>query len=136
MSRQPTWDRAAEIQTDMFEVAQSIGGLAVQLVFFRGRGEFEASEWTMTPAALAARMRDVRCRSGFTQLRRVLDHAANEAKRTRVGALVYVGDCFEEHGGAALPSPPPRWRCAAYRPSCSTRATIRRPRTCSRRSRG
>ena len=96
MSRQPSWDRAAEIQTDMFEVAQSIGGLAVQLVYFRGRGEFQASEWTTTPSALAARMRDVRCRSGFTQLRRVLEHAANEARRTRVGALVYVGDCFEE----------------------------------------
>lgn len=97
MSRQPTWDRAAEIQTDMFEVAQSIGGLGVQLVYFRGRGEFEASEWTTTPAALAAHMNGIACRSGFTQLRRVLDHATHDAKKTRVGALVYVGDCFEEH---------------------------------------
>jgi hypothetical protein len=104
MSRQPTWDRAAEIQTDMFGVAQSIGGLAVQLVFFRGRGEFEASQWTTTPSALASRMREVRCRSGFTQLRRVLDHAAHEAKRTRVGALVYVGDCFEEHAASVAKS--------------------------------
>ena len=55
MSRQPTWDAATEIQSDMFEVAQSIGGLAVQLVYFRGRGEFETSEWTTTPAALAIR---------------------------------------------------------------------------------
>ena len=97
MSRQPAWDSATEIQSDMFEVAGSIGGLAVQLVWFRGRGEFEASGWTTTPAALAARMRDVRCRSGFTQLRRVLAHVREEAARTRVGALVYVGDCFEEN---------------------------------------
>ncbi len=97
MSRQPTWDAAAEIQSDMFDVAQSIGGLAVQLVYFRGRGEFEASEWTTTPSALASRMRDVRTRSGFTQLRRVLAHAGDEARRTKVGALVYVGDCFEEN---------------------------------------
>ncbi len=102
MSRQPSWDRAAEIQTDMFEVAQSIGGLAVQLVYFRGQGEFEASEWTTTPSALAARMNRVACRSGFTQLRRVLAHAAEEAKQTRVGALVYVGDCFEERPDAAI----------------------------------
>ncbi len=100
MSRQPTWDRASEIQTDMFGVAQSIGGLGVQLVFFRGFGEFEASEWTTTPAALASRMNRVACRSGLTQLRRVLEHAAAEAKRTRVDALVYVGDCFEEHADA------------------------------------
>jgi hypothetical protein len=97
MSRQPTWEAATEIQSDMFEVAQSIGGLGVQLVYFRGRGEFEASEWTTTPAALAARMRRVSTRSGFTQLRRVLSHAAEEARRTKVGALVYVGDCFEEN---------------------------------------
>lgn len=96
MSRQPTWDRAAEIQADMFEVAQAIGGLAVQLVYFRGSGEFQASEWTTTPSALAARMRGVGCRSGLTQLRRVLGHAADEARATRIGALVYVGDCFEE----------------------------------------
>lgn len=101
MSRQPTWDRATEIQADMFGVAQSIGGLAVQLVYFRGRGEFEASEWTTTPSALANRMRDVRTRSGFTQLTGVLRHACAEAKRTKVGALVYVGDAFEENADAA-----------------------------------
>jgi hypothetical protein len=97
MSRQPTWDAATEIQSDMFEVAQSIGGLGVQLVYFRGRGEFEVSEWTTNPAALAGRMRGVGTRSGFTQLRRVLAHAVEEARRTKVGALVYVGDCFEEN---------------------------------------
>ena len=97
MSRQPAWDVATEIQSDMFEVAQSLGGLAVQLVWFRGRGEFEASQWTTAPSALAARMRTVNTRSGFTQLRRVLAHAREEARRTKVGALVYVGDCFEEN---------------------------------------
>jgi hypothetical protein len=96
MSRQPTWDRAAGIQSEMFHVAQSMGGLAVQLVFFRGAGEFEASPWATSPAALADRMSSVRCRSGLTQLRRVLVHATEEAGRARVGALVYVGDCFEE----------------------------------------
>ncbi len=88
MSRQPTWDRASEIQADMFEVAQSIGGLGVQLVYFRGRGEFDVSDWTTTPSALAGRMRDVKTHSGFTQLRRVLSHASDEAKRTRLGTLV------------------------------------------------
>jgi hypothetical protein len=96
LSRQPTWNRATEIQSDMFAVAQSIGGLAVQLVYFRGMGEFQASEWTASATALANRMRDVTCRSGFTQLRRVLAHATAEARQTKVGALVYVGDYFEE----------------------------------------
>jgi hypothetical protein len=96
MSRQPTWDRAAEIQTDMFKVADAVGGLAVQLVYFRGGGEFEASEWTTSSTALATRMRRVTCSSGFTQVHRVLTHAIAEARRTKVGTLVYIGDCFEE----------------------------------------
>ena len=96
LSRQPTWNRATAIQSDMFNVAQSIGGLAVQLVFFRGAGEFHASEWTASANVLANRMRDVTCRAGFTQLGRVLEHATEEARKTKVGALVYVGDCFEE----------------------------------------
>src|SRR5258708_38389979 len=94
MSRQPTWDRAAEIQTDMFEVADRVGGLAVQLVFFRGSGQFEASEWTTSPSALATRMQRVTCSSGSTQLCRVLAHATAGARRTKVGALVYIGDWF------------------------------------------
>jgi len=102
LSRQPTWNRATEIQSDMFAVAQSIGGLAVQLVYFRGMGEFQASEWTASANALANRMRDVTCRSGFTQLRRVLAHATAEARQTKVGALVYVGDCFEEEMDAVV----------------------------------
>ncbi|MEI9989569.1 MAG: hypothetical protein WDM86_05985 [Rhizomicrobium sp.] len=100
MSRQPTWAKATEIQSDMFAVAQSIGGLAVQLVYFRGH-EFRASDWTASATVLANRMRDVTCRSGFTQLCRVLGHAAAEAGRTKVGALVYVGDAFEESPDAA-----------------------------------
>jgi hypothetical protein len=97
MSRQPTWNRASEIQSDMFNVAQSIGGLAVQLVYFRGAGEFNASDWTASASVLAGRMRDVTCRSGFTQLCGVLSHATKEARQTKVGALVYVGDAFEEN---------------------------------------
>jgi hypothetical protein len=102
MSRQPTWNRATRIQSDMFEVAQSIGGLAVQLAHFRGHGEFRASDWTASATVLANRMRDVTCRPGFTQLCRVLMHAADEARQTKVGALVYVGDAFEESADAAI----------------------------------
>ena len=40
MSRQPTWDLACSLQARMFEVtsrtSESGGGLAVQLVYFRG----------------------------------------------------------------------------------------------------
>jgi len=100
MSRQPTWDRAAAIQTEMFGVADALGGLGVQLVYFRGFGQFEASEWTTSPSVLAKRMQGVSCMSGATQLSRVLAHAVGEARRAKVGALVYIGDCFEENADA------------------------------------
>ena len=35
-SREPSWDRAAAIQGEMFEVTAALGGLDVQLVFYRG----------------------------------------------------------------------------------------------------
>lgn len=102
LSRAPTWDAASEIQSDMFDVTQDVGGLAVQLLWFRGRGEFRASGWSTTPAALGANMREVHCASGFTQLRRVLSHVRTEAVASRVGALVYVGDCCEENADIVL----------------------------------
>ena len=37
-SREPTWDRACHIQGEMFKATDSLGGLEVQLVFFRGFG--------------------------------------------------------------------------------------------------
>ena len=35
MSRQPTWDMALKLQADMFIEVKAIGGLDVQLVYFR-----------------------------------------------------------------------------------------------------
>lgn len=96
MSRQPAWDRAQAIQADMFAAARTVGGLAVQLVYFRGLGEFAASPWAVNAGALARRMAGVECRGGLTQLERVMRHAVAESRRGKVSALVHVGDCFEE----------------------------------------
>jgi hypothetical protein len=96
MSRQPTWDTACRLQADMFLEAQAIGGLDVQLVYFRGGDECRASRWVSEPKALASLMEKIDCRGGFTQLGRVLVHARNEAGKGKVQALVYVGDAMEE----------------------------------------
>lgn len=96
MSRQPTWDMALALQAEMFDVVREIGGLDVQLVFFRGAGECRASRWVADPAALARLMTTVQCRGGFTQIRKVLSHVRGETEKGRVSALVYVGDCMEE----------------------------------------
>ncbi len=96
MSRQPTWDSACKLQGEMFLETQAIGGLDVQLVYFRGLNECRASRWVSEPAALAALMGRIDCRGGHTQIRKVLSHACQEAERAKVQALVYVGDAMEE----------------------------------------
>ena len=45
MSRQPLWDTACRLQGDMFRETAAIGGLDVQLVYYRGLAECRASGW-------------------------------------------------------------------------------------------
>lgn len=96
MSRAPTWDMALALQSEMFDAVKSVGGLDVQLVYFRGFGECRASRWVNDPQALARLMTTVECQGGKTQIRKVLSHVRAEAAALRVNALVYVGDCMEE----------------------------------------
>jgi hypothetical protein len=96
MSRAPTWDMALKLQGDMFGAVKEVGGLDVQLVYFRGMGECRASKWVSNPEALARLMTRVFCHGGLTQIGKVLTHALDESKKRKVNALVYVGDCMEE----------------------------------------
>lgn len=96
MSRAPTWDMALKLQADMFAAVKEVGGLDVQLVFFRGQGECRASKWVSDPEALSRLMTSVSCHGGLTQIGKVLTHALEESRKRKVNALVYVGDCMEE----------------------------------------
>lgn len=95
-SRQPTWDRAMHLQAEMFSEAAALGGLDVQLVFYRGFGECKASKWHSEGEGLLRAMTAVTCLAGRTQIARLLRHAIKETKRRKVDALVFVGDCMEE----------------------------------------
>jgi hypothetical protein len=97
MSRQPTWDTALSIQGQMFMEAKKAGGLAVQLVYFRGFNECKASRWVADPEALANLITKVDCRGGNTQIGRVLTHVKNEAAKSKVNAVIFVGDACEEN---------------------------------------
>ncbi len=96
MSRQPTWDLACQLQAEMFEAAAATGGLAIQLVYYRGLGECRASPWMDDARKLGTMMARIDCQGGRTQIRRVLRHAAREAGEAPVSALVFVGDAMEE----------------------------------------
>jgi hypothetical protein len=97
MSRQPAWDRALQIQAEMFAETAKVGGLDVQLVYFRGFGECRSSKWVSDPTALARLMTGMECRGGHTQIGKVLAHIRKEAAERKVNAVVYVGDCMEEN---------------------------------------
>jgi hypothetical protein len=96
-SREPTWDRACQVQGQMFLETAALGGLDVQLVYYRGFDECRASRWVDNPSDLVRLMTGVFCLAGQTKLGRVLRHAVRETEKKRIAALVFVGDCFEEN---------------------------------------
>ena len=95
-SREPSWDMACQIQGDMFAETATLGGLDVQLTYYRGFREFKATPWVSSSADLIPYMTRVRCLGGQTQLGRVLNYAVEETKTRKINALVFVGDSFEE----------------------------------------
>jgi hypothetical protein len=97
MSRQPAWDTALSLQGDMFAETARIGGLDVQLVYFRGFDECRASKWSSDPQALARRMSGISCMGGNTQILKVLKHLRTEAKSGKISAMIYIGDAMEEN---------------------------------------
>jgi hypothetical protein len=96
MSRQPTWDQACVLQAEMFREAATVGGLDVQLVYYRGLAECRASPWVAEPGQLGNLMSRIDCRGGHTQIAKILAHARRENDQAKVGALVLVGDAMEE----------------------------------------
>jgi hypothetical protein len=97
-SRQPTWDAAVELQAPMFAETAKLGGLEVQLVFFRG-SECRASDWTSNVNALAGGMRTISCVGGTTQWLKVFEQVHREHQQKPVSAVVCIGDCCEEQPG-------------------------------------
>ncbi|MBM3529652.1 MAG: VWA domain-containing protein [Alphaproteobacteria bacterium] len=96
MSRQPLWDTACKLQADMFAETAAIGGLDVQLVYYRGLAECRASQWVSDARRLGGLMEKIDCRGGHSQIGKVLAHAKREHGKQKVQALVFVGDAMEE----------------------------------------
>lgn len=95
-SRQATWDQACHIQCEMFEETANVGTLSMQVAFFRGFGEFKATPWTSKSDALIGPMSRVQCLGGHTQIEKILKHALKTNKKTKINAVIYIGDCMEE----------------------------------------
>src|SRR5262245_62774694 len=77
--------------------AGKIGGLYVQLVYFRGFNECRASKWVSDTAGLRDLMTRIDCRGGNTQIGKVLAHTRRETAKKKVSVLVFVGDALAEN---------------------------------------
>jgi len=96
-SREATWHHASQIQAEMFSETAALGGLDIQLCYYRGFDEFDTSPWLSNSGDLLQYMRRVSCVGGHTQIEKVLHHALQETRREKINALVFVGDCLEEN---------------------------------------
>ena len=96
-SRQPAWDTARQLQQEMFLATAKLATLSVQLCYYRGFQEFQASPWLTDSEELARRMNTVRCEGGHTQIERLLQHALSEHRKSAVRAVVFIGDALEEN---------------------------------------
>lgn len=95
-SRQHAWDKACHIQAEMFANTSALGGLEIQLCYYRGFGEFSASPWYRDSSDLLRRMTAVFCLGGRTQIEKLMQHTIREKGERRVQALVFIGDAMEE----------------------------------------
>lgn len=101
-SREPTWDHASHLQAEMFRETASLGGLEIQLCYYRGFGEFHVSPWLRSTDQLLRQMTGVHCLAGHTQINKLLKHAIQEAQSAannddqKISAVVFIGDCVEE----------------------------------------
>jgi hypothetical protein len=95
-SREPTWDMATQLQSAMFEEAAKIGGLDVQLLYYRGTDEVRHSSWFSDAHELVNRMSTIKCMAGATKIARMLQHIRTEHEREKVCAAIFVGDAVEE----------------------------------------
>ena len=95
-SREATWDQACDLQSELFLATRDLGGLAIQLCYYRGYGEFKATAFVTKTQQLLKLMNGVRCLGGITQINRVLQHALKETRAQPIKAVVFIGDCCEE----------------------------------------
>ncbi len=95
-SREATWDEACHLQSELFLATKDLGGLAIQLCYYRGFREFKATGFVTETGQLLSLMNGVSCLGGRTQISRVLAHAVSETRTQPVKAVVFIGDCCEE----------------------------------------
>jgi hypothetical protein len=83
-----------QLQAEMFE---EVSKLDVQLLFYRGIGECQASGWISSGERLANLMTKITWCAGKTQIRKILAHARRESEKAKGVTMVFIGDAMEEN---------------------------------------
>lgn len=96
-SREGSWNIAKEITGAMFEAVPD--ELDVALVYHGGGRLQEMTPFSSNAKTFLDKVHSVRCRAGRTALNAIL---AKAVEVSRLKALIYVGDCFEESPQEAM----------------------------------
>lgn len=96
-SREASWNVAKEITIAMFEAVP--GALDVALAYHGGGRLHELTPFSPNAKVFLDKVHTVYCTAGMTALNQVL---AQATEITRLKALIYVGDCFEENQQEAV----------------------------------
>jgi hypothetical protein len=91
-SREITLERARSCLRPMFEAAP---GLQVQVVYFRGAGECQASRWFTDPEDVAQTIVGIQHAAGWTQHGKAFRHIMREAGKHPIHAAVIFTDAVE-----------------------------------------
>lgn len=96
-SREAAWNIAKEITGAMFTAVP--GALDVALAYHRGGRLQQVTPFSSNTKAFLDKLHTVRCIAGITALNEILDKAT---KISKLKALIYIGDCFEENASEAV----------------------------------
>lgn len=87
--------RHARIATAaMFDAVKAIGAVYVKLIYYRGNSECRAGAWHRDPAIVYRSMLSLTCKTGETQIARLLRVVL--AEEIRISGVVFVGDHCED----------------------------------------
>ena len=96
-SREAAWNVAKEITGAMFEAVPGV--LEVALAWHSGGRLQQLTLFSPDTKSFLEKVHAVRCVAGGTALNEVLESATSTS---RLKALIYIGDCFEEDTNEAL----------------------------------
>jgi hypothetical protein len=108
MSRQAIWDIAQSVQGRMFATAAAHGGIEVQLVYYRGFSECQASRFVAGRQSLASLKTQIGVGVGQTQIEKVLAAAYAAGGRralefeARAGGTVAADHLLSQMGQRGL----------------------------------